>query len=399
MKKRIKKNTSIAALSAAMVIGSGTVLPAQAGEWDLSMSLSEEVVYDDNLFLRTNTVDEVYGSITRGRVGYSRTTPKSETGISANIAALQYWGALEDNTPGNLDSVDPGLSVTHKRRGRASVLSFEAGVQRQNTREAELDDSGRLIDDAYRDTYTASVFAGLRRGRRDEVGVRASYREVSYNVDTLIDYRVYDVAGVWTRDVTPQSRVSLAVGGQQLEVRNRQGEQDESLFATLSLITNPTEVLDLRAYVGVRQIYGNDIDTVIAGAGDEDTLGLVFGSSVSYEPTPRLTTSLAFDRQISPSSTGLTQETWRFQGNAAYELTPALSANLRTIYFRREDLFGSLSNSREYYEIAPGLSYELGRNWDLFARYRFRTQKTSATAGWADSNAVLIGARWRYQER
>jgi hypothetical protein len=376
----------VAAAVAAAVVPGG----ANAADWHLNGAITEEFEYDNNFRLDPDNEETLWGFNTRPQVGVEAHAPRTDLYMNG---ALNY-GYFPEETDQN--SFDQRGDVSLRHRTERSVFGFGGNVSHETTRTSEELDSGRDFSDAERIalggngswSYTLTELVG--------VGVSAGSGYVTYDTDTLDDYRTFYGGPYVSFQLTEKDTLYLT--GTYTRYDRLTGDNLESdLFvgnAVWTRLFTPQISASLRA--GANYV-STDEDVTVGGttvSTSDDNVGYDGGASITYTEE-RASLSGSFSHSIVPSSTGRLQRRNALGLHASYKATPLISFGFTTNFIQQESADDDDgSDERNYLNVEPGVTWHFLPNWYARAAYRFRTQVLDDEDR-AYSNGGVASISWR----
>ena len=136
------------------ILWSVVILAASAGwkscyaqEWKLESSISQTMLYSDNLLLSRDQEISSFGSLTTPRLHLERNSPTSEINLDARFEFAEYFDHSDFNSQDQFFDLDANQALSER-----SALSLTGNFTRDTTLKSEQDVTGRFLDDSFRFT-------------------------------------------------------------------------------------------------------------------------------------------------------------------------------------------------------------------------------------------------------
>ena len=367
-----------------------TASPGFAADWQLGASLTEEFVYDDNIRLESGSPDAVWGLSTRPRISLDGRSPRFDLGFTAGLNYSFFEGQND------LDSFDQNAGVNATLRQQRGVLGFSGQFQRAATRVTEVDDTGRVLSDAIRLSFSAGPSWSYLVTPTDRVGLRASVAHVTFDTDALNDYNNYSGGPFWSHQLTEKDSVELSGSYSRFERRSGPDLKSDTASGGARFSHRFTPRLD--GFVNAGGRYTRTREDVVVGATTvsrtDESAGISAGAGLTLK-SERASITAAYERSLSPSGSGRLQERDTVSVAATYDVSPLISANLATNFILQDAVEDGVDTKREFISAEPGITWKFHRDWDLRMSYRFRTQRLGDGGERVYSNAGLASVTWR----
>jgi hypothetical protein len=366
------------------------VTPAVAlgADWHLNGSVTEEFEYDSNFRLNTDNEEALWGFNTRPKLGLEAHTPRTDLNMNG---ALNY-GFFPDDTDEN--SFDQRGDVSLRHRTERSVFGIGGNVSHETTRTSEELDSGRDFSDTERVGLGGNASWSRSLTELVGIGVSGGAGYVTYDNDSLSDYRTFYGGPFVSFQLTEQDTLYLT-GTYTKYDRLTGADLESDMFVGNAIWTRmftPQISASLRA--GANYVT-TDEDIIVGGttvSTSDDNIGYDGGASITYSEE-RASLTGSFSHSIVPSSTGRLQRRNALTLHASYKAAPLITFGFTTNFIQQEAAEGG-SEDRSYVSAEPGVTWHFLPNWYARAAYRFRTQ-TLDEGDRAYSNGGVASISWR----
>jgi len=404
------RNQSIALLVLACIVPGKDVA---AAEWALKGSLGQQLHYDDNISLSTIRKESVAGYLLAPSLQASRKT-------GALDIALEGQGDIRRYDDSRWDCNSYNLGSNNDYRAKRSVFSLSGGYAVSCSYSQQITDTGLLVPASQAENYRLAPSWTWQWTPRDQMTLGTSYSKTSYS-NSLNDSASNIGTGFSGNDT-----YTVNLGGN--HEWNRRLSLNEKLFFSNVQYTEPNaSTQNLFGFqLGANYKINRDwaisagggplwVDTQLSSdstSGQSSSLSLGSVANINLSYSTQLTQfSTGFSNAVNPSAIGQTLETSSTFANYSYHLTKHLLLDLTSNYSRSKSIGGqSFDNStnqfnRNYFTVAPGIAWELAKNWKLKGSYVYRwqdyqqdknLQNFNLNAGTSDSNAVMfsLGYSW-----
>jgi len=402
------RNQSIALLVLACIVPGKDVA---AAEWALKGSLGQQLHYDDNISLSTIRKESVAGYLLAPSLQASRKT-------GALDIALEGQGDIRRYDDSRWDCNSYNLGSNNDYRAKRSVFSLSGGYAVSCSYSQQITDTGLLVPASQAENYRLAPSWTWQWTPRDQMTLGTSYSKTSYS-NSLNDSASNIGTGFSGNDT-----YTVNLGGN--HEWNRRLSLNEKLFFSNVQYTEPNaSTQNLFGFqLGANYKINHDwaisagggplwVDTQLSSdstSGQSSSLSLGSVANINLSYSTQLTQfSTGFSNAVNPSAIGQTLETSSTFANYSYHLTKHLLLDLTSNYSRSKSIGGqSFDNStnqfnRNYFTVAPGIAWELAKNWKLKGSYVYRWQDyqqdnnfQNLNAGTSDSNAVMfsVGYSW-----
>jgi len=403
------RNRSIALLVLACIIfGKDAV----AAEWALKGSLGQQLQYDDNIVLSAIRKESVAGYLLTPNLQATRKTGSLDI-------ALEGQGDIRRYDDSRWDCDNYHLGSNNDYRTKRSVFSLKGGYSVNCSYSQQIEDTGIILPNSQSVNYQLAPSWTWQWTSRDQLALNTSYSKTSFsnpqngvtsntgNVFSGNDTYTVNLGGnhEWSRRLSLNGNLNFSnvqFTGSNASTQNQFGFQLGASYKINRLWS--VSAGGGPVWVDTRQ----SSDGVTSGQSTSLSLGNVANINLSY--SNQLTQfSTGFSNSVNPSAIGQTLQTSSAFANYSYHLTRRLLLDLTSSYSRSESIGGQSSNNsisqfnRNYFTVAPGIAWELAKNWQLKGSYVYRWQDfqqdnilRNLNAGTSESNAVMfsLGYSW-----
>jgi hypothetical protein len=366
-----------------MLLAGAPLSAALATEWSIEGRANQRFEFDDNIRLRTTDVETAWGGVFSPEMDLRRRSELWDVTLNTKLAFSRF-------NDDSLNYEDQFVKLNSGYRTELGTLGLEGKLIRDTTLTSEVTDTGRLDENARRESYNFSPSWSYTLSPRDNFTLSAGWTVVDYHTSSLTDYRFLLGSGSWTRSLTEVHELDATVftthyktiEGDDLERQMYAGE------AGLNWIFS--ERFQARLAGGPRYIR-----TDVSGSDGDGDFGFILDASASYQFDERTILEAGAARSVEPSGEGTTFERDTLELSVKHDLSPRLLLGLEALYLENEDTGDDRVGDRKYYSIQPRIRWRLAQDWDLTASYRYRAQKSRGSVSWADSNSVLMTVTYR----
>ena len=214
--------------------------------------------------------------------------------------------------------------------------------------------------------------------------------KVDYSsTDDLEDFSVYGGSIGYTRQLTLQDSVGATVSYGRFENDDDKSEKSDAFAANVHWDRDFSERLSTGLSVGARYVdsQGNNNDSQIGGE---------FSGKVDWAVDERTGLNASISRGLEPSGGGNLTLRDRINLNMTYQAWQTVGFRLNSFYRRNSDSTstGFSDETNQLASINPQIVWQLTRQWDLFAGYRFRWEEDDSNDN-AYSNMVQLGLTYQ----
>jgi opacity protein-like surface antigen len=381
------------ALALVLVAGAGvTALSSEraaAQDWTLKSSLSEKVLYDDNLLLSPDHPISTFGSITTPSLTLTRDAPTSNMEVRAQFPVQLYLDHSELNSADQLVDFSGSKDLSER-----STLGLSANFDRRTSLRNSTDDTERFTVDKYRRTdWGLTPSWTYRLSPIDTMRLGVDYQDVTFDTSKRTNYRSYGPSFGLSHAISPVAAIFGDLGYSRFEPDVPTNRRTNVFAGSIGYRYEPTERFKISGSGGLSY----DVTTE-DGRPDDKGLGFLFKFDFDYQMTEQLRGRIGLVHDSEPSGEGRQTTRNRATLGLDYELTPLTDLSFDARYTDNEDYLGtgvtSNSGSTHFVSLQPSLNYRLTDDLTLGAQYEFR-HKTSGR-GTATSNAAFVTLRYAF---
>lgn len=351
-----------------------------AAEYTVTPAFNAKMTFDDNIFLTEpatfSRIDEFNPSI--------RAQRQTETGsIALTLGTnIQRYSAVE-----SLDGENPYLNFNAGRQLERLEYDVAASYREDLARDNAATDSGVFGSEARVTSRKLSPSLTYRLTERDSLITSLTLDDSRYSTGEFSDNETISWMAGWQRAITERLTTGLSFGYVDYSSESPTFSS-ESESESLSLIVNYdiSETLRMEASAGRRR---QTTDSFMGQQTDSQTsYGAVYDISFS-KAFSRAELIVALSRGLTPSALGGVDEQDSLNVSWAYAFSERLKFTLQGAYLESTPTNTPNSETREFMDISPTLSWELAESTSLSIGYQFRQQKQTALD--AQSNAIMLG--------
>lgn len=379
--------TTISLTLGILVLSDVYIPTANAAEWSMEPRIQLGAGYNDNI--RLTAEDEASSTELNlsPSVLFSYKTPTS--GLSGNLA----FNVRRYPEESDLDDETTRLGINSFRNLERSALRLDIGLIRDTTVDTELEETGLVFDRVERTYATATPQWSYSFNERTQLALSYTHADVDYesNDSGYTDYTADGGRISLTRRLSEKSQVSISAGHNFTDNENE--IKSQYTYAQAGGSYQLSETFSASLFVGLNRnkteytaqsvipIFVDNIligFTTIADDIENSNDGLIFNASVSKNFL-RGAMSASVSRTISNSIAGELVEVNRVSLLNQYRFSETVAGNLNLTFSNSETTNQVGSNlDRNYYQIAPSISWKFKEFWDVSASYRYKKQTLSS---------------------
>lgn len=391
-------NVKYTSLESRMIsVGLGLLLMAlgayfgqvRAAEWVADPSVKMSAIYNDNILLRATNTESSAGLFVQPKLGLSRKTEISEVSIKGDLDTRRY----SSNTQNDSDNARISLSSFYKTE--LSKWAVTATVEQYSVIASEEEDTGLLFSNRDRDLYSLSPSWTYSLAADQKIQLTYSFTELDYdgNVASLRDYRYQNVSGAWIWSMNERDKLTLLLNAYDYETLDSlTSVKTDGTGLRGGIDHNFTETMAGSLHVGLSSST-NNIGGVKRGTDNPYILAELSNKTELSKYSIRLKTSL------SPSGAGQVNQSDRLDFRLSHRWSEKATPYLNISGIRNKINSGASITDRKYYNVQPGLSWKLTKQWDLSGSYRYVRQKYDSASGTADSSQFFISLIYKWLPR
>jgi len=368
---------------------------AAAQEWKLSSNISQRMLYSDNLLLSRDREIDTFGSITTPALTLERTSPTSHIALDGRFEFAEYFDNSEFNSQDQFINLNVDQAMSER-----SALQLSASFTRDTTLKSEQDITGKFLDDSFRFiTWNVAPGWAYLLTPTDQIGVRGSYREVTYDTKEKTDYQYFGPSIDYSHQLSELARVTATVGFFRF-IPDEPGEDYTDTISTLlGYSYSSSERFSISGGAGIaysmrHQDPGND----------SSDIGYRLKFDMKYLVSDQTSVRASLSHDTEPSGDGDQVVRNRASVSMSYKVAPLTTLGLSADYADNIDILGFEGDSTtdedtsRYTSVRPSVSWQLAEDWELTAEYRFRYRLFEDDGGSASSNSVFLSLQYSLPE-
>jgi hypothetical protein len=366
---------------------------ASAQEWKLSSSISQRVLYSDNLLLSRNREIDTVGFITAPVLRLERSSPTSHVALDGRFEFAEYIDHSDFNSQDQFLDLEVDQAITER-----SALRLGASFTRDTTLKNEQDVTGRFLDDSFRFvTWNVAPAWVYQLSPIDEIAVRGGYRETDYHTDEKTDYQYFGPAIGYSRRLNELERVTATISATRF-IPDEPGDDHTDTISTLfGYAYDPSERFSISGGLGVAYSMRHEDP-----GRDTDDVGYRVKFNMKYDLSDQTSLRASLSHDTEPSGDGDEVVRNRVTFGVNHKLTPLTTARLNVDYVDNVDILGSEGDetsdegTSRYTSVRPAIGWQLTEDWSLEAQYRFRYRLYDDDGGSATSNSVFLTLQYNF---
>ena len=394
LRKYFKFAAGAQALIACAVV---TVSPALAGDWSFSGRASDRLDIFDNYGLLPNSA----GYVIRDSLGltgdFSYTTHISRFDIIGDIVANGYAGPGS----GNLNNgIFPKLSTKYHQDGKRT--SFDLGAQYAYVFLPAEDDfdpeTGLLVeqDASARHSFGANFGVQHKVDRLNVVSYTASATSNMYT-GAGVDNFSFNNLLTWNHVLSKRLNTNASLGVKLTESDDLANTQTLIYSGKVGLSAKLTKRLNGNVGVGVNVLSSQKGDLLLPGAPRSTKTSIGYSANAGFQYSLK-TFSLGGNASYGLQSTTL----GGVQNNFAIGLNASKAINERSsisaaasAQFISSTTKNDGSSTISRYSFGPTYSYQLTKDWDFSAGYKFTLRDAAAARAKAHNAFLTLAYKFR----
>ena len=360
---------------------------ASAQEWKLSSNISQRVFYSDNLLLSRDRNIEDFGFLTTPALTLERTSPTSHIELGARFEFAEY---IENS---GFNSQDQFLTLTIDQAiSERSALRLGAGFTRDTTLKNEQDITGRFLDDSIRFiSWNVAPGWAYLLSPVDQVVVRGSYREVTYDSNEKTDFQYFGPAIDYNRRLSELTTFNATIGAFRFIPDEPGNDRTDTISTLFGATYEPSERFSVNGGVGLAYSMQHEDP-----GKDSTDVGYRLKFNMKYLISDQTSANVSLSHDTEPSGDGDQVVRNRMSVGLSHKLTPLTNLGLKVDYADNVDILGFEGDSTNdedtsrYTSVRPSIGWQLTEDWTLEAEYRFRYRLFDDDGGSASSNSVFL---------
>jgi hypothetical protein len=366
---------------------------ASAQEWKLSTSLSQSVLYSDNLLLSRDREINTVGFITAPALLLERTSPTSHMALNGRFEFAEYVNHSDFNSQDQFLNLAIDQAISER-----SALQLSARFTRDTTLKNEEDITGKFLDDSFRFvSWNVAPGWAYQLSPVDELVVRGNYREKNYETNEKTDYQYFGPAIDYNHQLNELERVTATVGAFRF-IPDEPGEDYTDTISTLfGYGYTSSERFSIDGGLGFAYSMRHEDP-----GKDSTDLGYRLKFNMKYIMSDQTSARVSLSHDTEPSGDGDQVVRNRATLGLDHKVTPLTTLGLKVDYADNVDVLGFEGDSTtdegdsRYTSVRPSVSWLLTEDWSLEAEYRFRYRLFDEDGGSATSNSVFLTLQYNF---
>ena len=373
--------------------------PVNAAEWTITPFASIGGDYDDNAGLasRADEEDEISGVLARVGAGIAYQSPTDLFRIVPSLTAKRYPGDSDRDAD---DQTVNSLFLHTTRNSRwGALVNFDRDYIRTGERanvdfdtedpeDIPGDDSGRVGARVRRIKWVIGPQWGHQISEKAYIDARVRYTDLSYD-DTLetrlVDYNQTTARARYSYRLSDRNNAVVQANGLWFDAG--EADNDSSSYGLLGGIQRSlSPTMRLQALWGIAQT-----ERALSGS-DTNFVGVV--NLVRNLETIRLISQ--YRRSVSGSGSGTLTQRDQVDVGFTRRLSEVLTASLGGIAYHTSSIEKNVDfDERTYVQLQSRFRWELTRNYDIEAIYRYTLIDRQDDDESANSNSVTLWFNYR----
>lgn len=387
----------------ALFVGAALLLPwladsAQAQQWTLDTSISQQFLYSDNLLLGRENEIETFGFVTSPVLRVERNSPTLNVWIDGKFDFNEYI----DHSEFNSQDQRLRLGVTQQVTER-STLKLGGSFVRDTTLKSEQEQTDRFIDKKIGITFwDVRPSWTYLLSPVDQMTLGGSYSSATYDDAEKTDYQYFGGTLDWGHRLSEIDQFTVNLSYFRFIPDEPGDRMTDTVSALVGYAYDPSDRLSINGAAGLGysiesgQSTGEDDDNNSDGDGG---LGYRLRFNARYELDDLTSGRLAFSHNSEPGSNGDQTTRNRLTFGVNHKLTPLTSLGLNLDYVDTFDYLGLESERTDneesrYAALRPSVSWAITDELSLVAEYRFRYKLYDESNEDAMSNSVFLTLRY-----
>jgi opacity protein-like surface antigen len=369
---------------------------AQAQEWKLDTSLSQQFLYSDNLLLGRDNEIETVGSVTTPALRLTRQSPTLDVSLGGRFDFTEYLDHSEFNSQDQSIRLNVKKAVTEQ-----STLGLNSSFIRDTTLKSEQEETDRFIDKKIGITFwEVRPNWTYLLSPVDEMKLGGSYSSVTYDSSEKTDYQYFGGTLDYRHRLSEIDQATANISYFRFVPDELGDATTDTVSALIGYGYTPSERLTITGAAGL----GYSIEN---GSGPDSTeddgdggLGYRLKFNAKYELNERTSGQISLSHDSEPSSDGEQTTRNRATLGLTHKLTPLTTFAFNLDYVDTYDYAGLESSGRtdedesRYAAIRPSLAWALTDQVSLVAEYRYRYKLYDENNESAMSNSVFLTLRY-----
>jgi hypothetical protein len=351
------------------------------------------MLYSDNLLLSRDREIEAFGSVTAPSLTLERTSPTSDIALDARFEFAEYIDHSEFNSQDQFLNLTVDQAISDR-----SALRLGANFTRDTTLKSEQDVTGKFLDDSFR-FVSWNVAPGwvYLLSPVDQIGVRGSYREVSYDTNEKTDYQYFGPSIDYNHRLSELAQLTSTVSYFRFIPDEPGDDYTDTLSTLFGYAYESSERFSINGAVGLAYSMRHEDDRK-----DTSDVGYRLKFNMKYVMNDQTSARVSLSHDTEPSGDGDQVVRNRASAGLSYKVAPLTTLGLSVDYADNVDVLGFEGDSTtdedtsRYTSVRPSVSWQLTEDWSLEADYRFRYRLFDDDGGSASSNSVFLTLQYNF---
>jgi len=343
-------------------------------------------IHDDNIhFSRNRTVDDYIYYIEPGvKFNYDQELTHISADGRVIVRRYQDNDDLDDELYRMSLKGDSNLTERMNLKGSYEFI-------KDTTLESELEETGLIFTREDRTNHNVMLGPSINLTERTTLGVVARYRDVAYDSDAYVDYKV------WQADLPVKWRLETQIDTIYISPGyvDRDSDTNHSTSYNLSLGWDheSTERLNLHFFAGARF---TEIERK-ATRESKENWNAIGGLQLDYD-FERGVMALDFQRNLRTTADGNQANVTRMIASLRWHFTERFGTTLKGGYYITKTEGVDIENTTEYFRAGAELFYKMTENHDIFAGYNYSQnyRKDAPVDPRVEKNRILAGIRLNF---
>lgn len=388
MTDAIKRNAF--ASPAFLVIGLALTPLAWSAQYTSGQGIEATAEYTDNVRLVPDDETELHGVVISPEFSLTRRSERMEAKITADFDFARY-------NHSRFDSDDQALRAGLDYRWEQTRLNLDARATRNSTRTSELQDTGRIGEEATRkERYALDGAIEQQLDPRNAATGALNYSTTHYESNALSDFDVLGASLGWIHRYSERVDLRSELYFSRFETDERPQVESDTFGLRVGgdYALNETLTFSLRVG-GARVETEHGPGSAREGRFEENAYTL--DSALDYRlQRHRLIARAA--RATEPSGDGVLKKSDRLSLDYRYRLAPQASLETTLTWLQSEAIDDPVADERDYASLQLGYRRQLSETWSLATRLRHQYQRREAESGHAEANSVQLELRYSPRE-
>jgi hypothetical protein len=400
----------------------------QAAEWSVEPRISARSGYNDNIRLTTGDHDSVWEADVTPAVKFG--VEKENQGLfgNADVSIRRFYGGSGANSSSLLDREDYHFNVNSYHRTERNDFGANIEITQDSTLDSELDVTGQVIENRATRLSTILNPSWTRKlNEKTRLELEYQFNRVEYSDEVgqnnLVNYDFNTVSAALLRNFTPLTQGTLSTSATRYKPET--GLNSDIYALQVGLTRQHSETLSTSWLAGWRNTRSDTLvptgvcfpdasasfpkcppgppvnNPVQTGTNKDETSNTGATYAVSITKTlERGSLGASLSRIATPSGEGQLLDTTRLALTGEHRFTELLRSRLTVEYYERDTIVNasgsrnSDTNTRNYFRIRPGITWQWQREWLLSGEYQY-AENEQTNGGTATQNSVYLTLIYR----